>query len=582
MPISEVLEKRVGEVSAVEKTAVVYLRVSGTGQLTGHNPEGYSIGGQRGACERYAASLGARIVREYVEPGRTATNRRRRALQQMLSELDEVRPTFVIFYDLSRAVREEYDAFWLLAEIKRFGARLMSTREPVDDSPQGLLMFAVMAGVNAFRSRDDGEKVKLGMDRKFADGGTNGPAPLGYLNFRDSIEGREIRTVIPDPERAPLVRLGFDTFALGDYSITAVQELLEEAGLRTPQTPKKAPGPPSRAAIHRMLRSDYYIGVVTWKGAKIKGRHEPLIDEETFQKVQEVLDAHRQNGSRRRKYDHYLRGSVYCGNCGRRLIFSRVRGNGGQYEYLGCISRPGRGETCDARHLPVGDVERAVERYHEDFRLTAAQRHTIRREIESHASGLVAHASKEAERHKRRVQELQRQQQKLLHAHYEGHVDGEVLAAEQARIQSERAIAQKWTAAAAQDGDEIVEALDEALQLLEGSASLYGRATPHVRRLLNQVLFIALYVVDDEVGYADPAPWVAALQALGRSGEARSVSRPRRAGSGSCDPAFAGRGLNKDKMVRRVGFEPTHPFGQGLLRAPRLPFRHRRTGAVEV
>jgi hypothetical protein len=30
--------------------------------------------------------------------------------------------------------------------------------------------------------------------------------------------------------------------------------------------------------------------------------------------------------------------------------------------------------------------------------------------------------------------------------------------------------------------------------------------------------------------------------------------------------------------VRRVGFEPTHPFGQGLLRAPRLPFRHRRTG----
>jgi hypothetical protein len=36
-------------------------------------------------------------------------------------------------------------------------------------------------------------------------------------------------------------------------------------------------------------------------------------------------------------------------------------------------------------------------------------------------------------------------------------------------------------------------------------------------------------------------------------------------------------GLDKDQMVRRVGFEPTHPFGQGLLRAPRLPFRHRRT-----
>jgi site-specific DNA recombinase len=582
MTTSEVLDMRAGEVSAADKTAVIYLRVSSTGQLTGHNPEGYSIEGQRAACEHYAASLGARVIGEYVEPGRTATTRRRRALQQMLGELEEVRPTFVIFYDLSRAVREEYDAFWLLAEIKRFGARLMSTREPVDDSPQGLLMFAVMAGVNAFRSRDDGEKVKLGMDRKFADGGTNGPARIGYLNFRDFIEGREIRTVVLDPERAPLVRLGFDTFAVGNYSITAVQELLEEAGLRTLQTPKRAPGPLSRAAVHRMLRSDYYIGFVTWKGAKVTGRHEPLIDAGTFQKVQEVLDAHRQKGSRRRKYDHYLRGSVYCGTCGRRLIFSRVRGNGGQYEYLGCISRPGRGETCDARHLPVGDVEQAVERYHAHFRLSPGQEDAIRCEMERHAGALAEHAGKEAERHARRLQELQRQQQKLLHAHYDGHVDGEVLAAEQARIRDERATAQKWASAAAQDGDEIVEALDEALRLLDSAASLYFQATPYVRRLLNHALFVALYVVDEEIGYADPVPWVAALQVLGRSAEARPVSRPRQAVSCNSDPAFAGHGLNKDKMVRRVGFEPTHPFGQGLLRAPRLPFRHRRTGAPEV
>jgi site-specific DNA recombinase len=122
MAISEILDKQAGEVSATDKTAVIYLRVSSTGQLTGHNPEGYSIEGQRAACEHYAASLGARVVGEYIEPGQSATTRRRRALQQMLGELEEVRPTFVIFYDLSRAVREESDAFWLLAEIKRFGA----------------------------------------------------------------------------------------------------------------------------------------------------------------------------------------------------------------------------------------------------------------------------------------------------------------------------------------------------------------------------------------------------------------------------------------------------------------------------
>ena len=446
----------------------------------------------------------------------------------------------MIFYDLSRAVREEYDAFWLLAEIKRFGARLMSTREPVDDSPQGLLMFAVMAGVNAFRSRDDGEKVKLGMDRKFADGGTNEPARIGYLNFRDSIEGREVRTVVHDPERAPLVRLAFDTFAIGEYSITAVQELLEEAGLRTAQTPKRAPGPLSRAAVHRMLRSDYYTGVVTWKRAKIKGRHEPLIDDETFEKVQQVLDSHRQCGSRRRKYDHYLRGSVYCGSCGRRLIFSRVRGKGGQYDYLGCISRPGRGELCDARHMPVAEVEHAVERYNARLRLTSCQVAAIQGAVERHASALTVQASKEAERHARRLTELQRQQQKLLHAHYEGHVDGEVLAAEQTRIQHERAMAKKWVAAAKHDGAEVMEALEEALRLLDGASSLYRGATPHVRRLLNHALFVALYIVDGDVGFVDPAPWVSALQGLSRSAEdeAAPSRRPKNSWRGFLVPGF--------------------------------------------
>lgn len=42
--------------------AVIYLRVSSTGQLTGHNPEGYSIEGQREACVRHAERLGAQVV----------------------------------------------------------------------------------------------------------------------------------------------------------------------------------------------------------------------------------------------------------------------------------------------------------------------------------------------------------------------------------------------------------------------------------------------------------------------------------------------------------------------------------------
>jgi site-specific DNA recombinase len=71
-------------------TAVIYLRVSSTGQLTGRSQEGYSIEGQREACELHAQRLGAHVIGEYVEPGKTATNTRRPALQRMLAEMAQL------------------------------------------------------------------------------------------------------------------------------------------------------------------------------------------------------------------------------------------------------------------------------------------------------------------------------------------------------------------------------------------------------------------------------------------------------------------------------------------------------------
>jgi DNA invertase Pin-like site-specific DNA recombinase len=57
----------------MSKRAVIYLRVSSVGQVnTAHDPEGYSIPGQREACQRYAEGLDAAVIREYVEPGKSA------------------------------------------------------------------------------------------------------------------------------------------------------------------------------------------------------------------------------------------------------------------------------------------------------------------------------------------------------------------------------------------------------------------------------------------------------------------------------------------------------------------------------
>jgi DNA invertase Pin-like site-specific DNA recombinase len=178
----------------------MYRRVSSTGQVnTAHDPEGYSIPGQRDACRRHAETLGARIVAEYVEPGRSGTNTQRPALQKMLAALPKLQPTYVIFYDLSRVARDDFDALWLLREIESTGAKLESTLERTDNTPAGRLLYTVMAGVNAFRSRSDAEKVKMGVERKHADGGSHGPARLGYLNVRENVGQRQVSSIAVDP-----------------------------------------------------------------------------------------------------------------------------------------------------------------------------------------------------------------------------------------------------------------------------------------------------------------------------------------------------------------------------------------------
>src|SRR3954453_23302037 len=71
------------------KRAVLYLRVSTPSQVhTDFNPEGISIPAQREAACRNAAELGAAVVDEFVEPGRTATSvDKRPVFQEMLARL---------------------------------------------------------------------------------------------------------------------------------------------------------------------------------------------------------------------------------------------------------------------------------------------------------------------------------------------------------------------------------------------------------------------------------------------------------------------------------------------------------------
>jgi len=130
------------------KTAVLYLRVSTTGQVeTDYDPEGISIPAQRAACLRKAEQMGVSVTGEYVEPGKSATSMDRRPVfQQMMAELRTNRETsYVIVYNLSRLNRNRVDDAQVLMTMRALGVTLVSAQENIDETPAGQLMHGILA-----------------------------------------------------------------------------------------------------------------------------------------------------------------------------------------------------------------------------------------------------------------------------------------------------------------------------------------------------------------------------------------------------------------------------------------------------
>ena len=176
------------------KRAVSYLRVSTKEQAeVGGEAEGYSIPARsREACARKAEGLGAEVVEEYVDRGESARSADRPGLKQMLARIESERDIdLLIVHKVDRLARSRVDDVAIGLKLQACGVTLVSCTESIDETPSGRLLHGIMASIAEFYSRNLGTEVSKGMNQKVKAGGTPGRAPIGYLNSRVTIDGRD-------------------------------------------------------------------------------------------------------------------------------------------------------------------------------------------------------------------------------------------------------------------------------------------------------------------------------------------------------------------------------------------------------
>ena len=216
-------------------------------------------------------------MEEFVDRGESAKTANRAGLQALLKRLEEGDITHVIVHKVDRLARNRADDVAIVMKIRGAGAHLVSVTENIDETPSGLLLHGIMSSIAEFYSRNLATEIIKGTTQKAKTGGTPFRAPLGYLNTREFFDGREIRTITVDTERAPLIKIAFDLYATGQYALIDLATILEARGLRSRpgrRTPAKVLG---ANRLNAILRNDYYIGALHYNGGFYQGRHEPLV-----------------------------------------------------------------------------------------------------------------------------------------------------------------------------------------------------------------------------------------------------------------------------------------------------------------
>ena len=310
-------------------TCVIYTRVSSKEQV-----KGFSLESQEKLCRDYAERNGLQVLRLFREAGESAKTADRTELQNLLKYCfkEHKKIGAVVIYKVDRFARNNADYYGLKTYLLKMGIQLKSATEPIGDDISGVAMEGMLAVFAQIDNMIRAEKSTGGMKTKLTKGYWAWRAPLGYKNIIDQAGKKEI---VIDTEKAPFIRMIFEEFATGKYSVRELARKIAKSELKTRHNKYMY-----AQRCNEILRNRFYYGRIyapKWE-IDCEGQHKPLISEALFKKVKDVLNGNANKKPRSRNHPDFPLRGVRC-ECGGNISGGYSKGRNKLYSYYGCISK---------------------------------------------------------------------------------------------------------------------------------------------------------------------------------------------------------------------------------------------------
>lgn len=308
------------------------------------------------------------LYQVYADEGITGTSTKKRAaFNQMIADARLGKFQLILTKEVSRFSRNILDTITYTRELKALGVGVLFMNDGISTlEPDAELRLSIMGSIAQEESRKTSTRVKWGQTRRMEQGVVFGRSLLGY-NVKD---GR----LTVDPDGAEIVRLIFYKYGVEKKGSTVIARELREAGYRTHSgNVKWAPG-----HIVKILKNEKYVGDLVQKKtitpdylshAKkynhgeeelvvLRDHHEPIIDRELWDTVQQELKKRNRNGELGAGHSnrYVFSGKIKCGECGASFVArKKTRKDGSLYRRWSCYTATSEGlKRLDTQGNEVG------------------------------------------------------------------------------------------------------------------------------------------------------------------------------------------------------------------------------------
>jgi site-specific DNA recombinase len=292
--------------------------------------EGFSLEVQEDGLKRFAAQAGGEIVKLFKIAETASKGDERKTFRELIAYAKKNAAFLdgLLFYKVDRAARNLFDYVELERLESEYNLPFISVSQPTENTPAGRMMRRTLANMASFYTEQQSVDVREGLSRRVQEGWFVGLAPYGYRNVRK--DGRGIIEI--DPEAAANVKRIFHLYAYENLTLDGVVERINAEGRIWRKSQPKFP----RSSVHNILKDRAYIGELLHKGEWYQGKHEPLIDRTTWNRVQALLGGHVYQ-SQTLTYAGQL---IQCGHCGHpitgELVTKKTKNGERYYTYYRC------------------------------------------------------------------------------------------------------------------------------------------------------------------------------------------------------------------------------------------------------